>query len=59
MRPQLLCGEELSGPVGVVVDRIAGDHDFERSLDSRLASLGSHHIDEPGFVVQQPVPQFS
>ena len=59
MRPELLFGEELPGSVGVVVDRIAGDHDFECGLDARLASLGTYDVDEPGFVVQQPVPQFS
>ena len=57
MRPELLFGEELPCPVGVVVDQVAGDHDFERGLDSRFAGLGGHYIDEPGFVVQQPVPQ--
>ena len=59
MRPELLFAKVLSCPVGVVVDRVAGDHDLERGLGSRLNGLGSHHIDEPGFIVQQPVPELS
>ena len=59
MRSQLLRGEELPGPVGVVVDEVAGDHDFECGLDARLAGLGGDYIDKPGLIVQQPVPQLS
>src|SRR6195952_3771976 len=46
---RLLVGEEPVGPVGVVVHRVAGEHDLERGLGPWLTGLRTKDVDQVSF----------